>query len=205
MKKAKLLIMKNKIALVGSGGHATSLIGILSALDIKVDYVVDIKEKIENPYFENYQYIQLNEFFLKIKNYEVKVINGLGMNKPLDKRYNLYTELSSLGYKFIKTIHPSVITHVDTYIDDGVQIFANCVIQNNTIIKSNTIVNTSVSIDHDSIIHENCHICPGVIICGHVEIGSNSMIGAGSIILPGSKIAESTLVKAGSVINNKNV
>lgn len=194
--------MKNKIALIGSGGHATSLIGVLSASDLQVDYIVDLHKELNNLYFKDYEYIHLSDFFSKIKNYEVKVINGLGMQKPMDKRYILQEKLISLGYESINAIHPSVIAHVDTTICNGVQIFANSVIQNNTIIKSNNIINTNVTIDHDSIIHENCHLSPGVIVCGGVEIFPNTMIGAGSIILPGCKIKQGSLIKAGSIINN---
>lgn len=194
--------MKNKIALIGSGGHAVSLIGILSALDLHVDYVVDLYKESKNLYFKDYEYIQLSDFFSNIKNHEVKVINGLGMQKPMDKRFKLQEKLISLGYEPINTIHPSVITNVDTTICNGVQIFANSVIQNNTIIKSNNIINTNVTIDHDSIIHENCHLSPGVIICGGVEIFPNTMVGAGSIILPGCKIKPGSLIKAGSIIKN---
>ena len=163
-----------KIVILGCGGHAGVLKGVLTrGISGKPEIIMIQPDSVPPPHHKT-----------------VIGIGDLGLRKRLFEKYPLSMRVISMDSTILTSI-PS---------GDGVQVMAGAVIQVNVSIGDNTLINTGASIDHDSVIGRHCHIAPGVVICGGVTVGDGSFIGAGSIIAEGVKIPENSFVPAGSLI-----
>lgn len=186
----KKYLNQKKIAILGSGGHASICSDILKIRKKKTTCVV-VSQKNEVINFKEVKYkLTDEEFITQFKPDDVQLVNGIGIvpgkNRHLRKR--LFNKYCKLGYEFITLIHPSAIISDSAVIDSGSQIMAGSIIQCNVIIKKNSIINSGSIIEHDCFIDENCHIAPGTILCGNVKVEQNVFLPAGSIIKPNSRI-----------------
>lgn len=184
---------KEKILIVGAGGHTRSLINILNNISenilgiIDENYIPDHEE-----YIGKYKVIgSLNKITSKIK-----LILSIGDNK---KRQELYENRTNL-------IVEKNLIHRSTTIEDNIelgksnQIFSQVVINSYCKVGDNNIINTKSLIEHETIIGNHNHISVGSIICGRVIIGNQCFIGAGSVIIDGINICNDVIVGANSVV-----
>lgn len=179
--------MKNKLVIIGCGGHARSVADIYLFNYPDADIIfVDEKAK------ENEKILG----FPVVKNYNVtdeNVFIAIGDNKKRAKAFESQKNLCSIISK-------------NAYIGKGVEIGKNVLIAHNSHIgigskiENNVIINTSTSIDHECIIGENSHIAPNSTLCGRVKIGKNVFIGAGSTVIDNISICNSVILGAGSII-----
>ena len=182
--------MKN-IAIIGSGGHANSLVDLISSS--KKYKIVGYFDKKEN---DKFQFKYLGEDSKALK-YNIKFFAmGIGLNIPIKKKKIILEKYLKLGFKFPKLLHSSSYVSNKSYIQDGVQIFSGSIVNSNSFIDSHTVVNTGSIVEHDCKIGKNSFICPGSIILGSSKIGKNTIIGSKSIILPGSSIKDNSFIKA---------
>lgn len=179
--------MKDKLIIIGCGGHARSAADIYlfnnpTAEIIFVDKNAKEGEKILG--------------FPVLKNYTIKEENvfiAIGDNKKRLEIFKQYRNTCSIVSK-------------NAYIGRGVEIGNGVLIAHNAHIGvgskifDNTIINSSASIDHDCIISENSHIAPNSTICGNVNIGKNVFVGAGCTIIDKINICDNTIIGAGTVI-----
>ncbi len=180
-----------KIAIIGSGGHASSLIDLIMSTN---------KFKIYG-YFDKTKNTKINLEYLgndsEISNHKIKyAAMGIGLALPSKKKMQIIKKYLSLGINFPSLIHKSSYVAKTSEIHEGVQIFAGTVINTNTIIKSHSIINTGSIIEHDSLIGENSFICPGSILLGSCRIGKNTIIGTKNVILPNTKVLDNSFIKA---------
>ena len=190
---------KEKIIIIGSGGHAKVIVDILeTSSDYQISGLLDpgnlgntvlgvpvVGDDIllESLYAEGMK----------------KVFIAIGDNR---KRGILFNKAKKIGYTVVNAIscHSTVSSSVK--LGEGIAIMAGAVINPDTIIGDNTIINTGTTIDHDCIISKNVHIAPGCSIAGRVKIGSGSFIGIGTKIIPEISVGSSTVIGAGSVVIN---
>lgn len=179
--------MKDKLVIIGCGGHARSVADIYlfnnqNAEIIFVDENAQNGEKILG--------------FPVLKDYNItaeKVFIAVGDN---NKRAELAKKHSNLCSIISKTAYIGR----EVEIGNGVLVAHNAHIGTGTKICNNAIINTSVSIDHECIIGENSHIAPNSTICGRVRIGKNVFVGAGSTIIDKLTVCDNTIIGAGSII-----
>lgn len=179
--------MKDKLIIIGCGGHAKSVadIYLLNNPDssiIFVDQNAQDNEKIFG--------------FPVIKNYDIKteaVFIAIGDNKKRAELVQKYKNLCSI-------ISKTAYVGREVEMGNGVLVAHNAHVGAGTKINNNVIINTSASIDHDCIIGENSHIAPNSTLCGHVKIGKNVFIGAGSTIINNITICDNVIVGAGTVV-----
>jgi len=196
--------MKNKpLIIIGDGGHANTLIDILNLNKLKIIGIASNNELKKD--LMGIKVYKDNQIIEKYNKNEIELVNGIGsVPYKQKKRIEINNYFKSYGYKFKSVIHPSAIIGTNVILDDGVQVMAGAVIQNNCKIGSDSIINTGAIIEHDCLIGNNCHIAPGSVICGNVKCGQNTHIGAGSVVIQGISIGKNTIIGAGSSIY-KNV
>lgn len=189
----------DKYILIGSGGHAISILGINeNEITNNIVGYSSLKE------IENTTLKYLGNDIDIIENYrpdDFKLILGLsylGKSVDLGLRKNILEYFHN--YKFQKIISRSSIISENVIVGDGVIIFNGAIINSFTNIGSNSVINTGSIVEHDCIIGSNVQISPGCTICGNVEIGDNSFIGAGTVIRDSVKIAADVIIGMGSVV-----
>lgn len=179
------------IIIIGSGGHANSLIDLIESSN---------KFKIKG-YFDKAKNNKIKLKYLgddtEITKYKFKFAAiGIGLGLSPKKKMQLITKYKSQGISFPKLIHKNSYVSRKCKIHDGAQLFAGTIINANSQISSYAIINTGSIIEHDCFIGENSFICPGSIVLGSCKIGKNTIIGSKNLILPNTSILSNTFIKA---------
>lgn len=191
---------KEKIILIGGGGHCKSVIDVIEEENrFEIAGIIDVKEKIGLKVL-NYPIIASEDELHEIcKEYRYFFIT-VGQIKSALLRIKLFDAVKKEGGSLPVIISPKA--HVSKYskLDDGTIVMHYSMINASAIVGKNCIINTGAVIEHDSIIGDNCHISTGAYINGNCKVGENSFLGSGSITLQGISIGNNNIIGAGSVI-----
>ena len=189
---------KNKIFIIGSGGHCRPLIEVLN-------------EKYQNI---NKQIFDFN--FDRKKKEKILGANVVGSFKNFLKKKKNFTYLAVGNNEDRKKIYnklkkkkinmPNLISNTSTiskFIKIGNANFVNkkSFIGTNVTLGNNNIINSESVIEHETIIKNHTHIGPRCVIGGRSKIGSNVFLGLGSKVLHRIKICDNCTIGAGTIVN----
>jgi len=194
-------LAKEKIVLIGGGGHCKVVISQLKKLNkFEIAGIVD-KEKAAGALINGTEFIgndeDLENLYQQGIQYAFVTVGSIYDNV---KRQELYANVKVIGFKFPVIISPMAIVDENVEISEGTIIMPGCVVNADAVIGKNCIINTGAIIEHDCKIGDHCHIAPGVQMSGGVELGELSFIGVGSSLIQGVKIGRHVTVGAGCVI-----
>ena len=192
--------MNKEIIMLGSGGHATSLLDILRSHNKSISAVFSQTNNESRINFPNSDHFYNDEDICKFNPEEVLIVNGIGAVPQNETRNKVYQKFKSLRFHFLTLISNSSQLAEDVHLGEGVQILNGVIINSGSTIDYQTIVNTGVIIEHGCKIGSNCHLAPGVIVCGDVRIQDKVFIGPGAILSRGIEIGEGSIIGAGSKI-----
>ena len=189
---------KEKIVLVGGGGHCRSVVDVIELEDkYEIIGVIDKKDLIGHDVL-GYKIIacddDLENIFRECKNAIVTV----GQLKSNTIRVKLFDQLKSIG--FILPIIKSPLAYISKHarISEGTVIMHQVLINSNVAIGKNCIINTKALIEHDSTVEDHCHISTASVINGGVVVKQNSFIG--SNVTTKEYIEVNGFIKAGSLV-----
>lgn len=189
--------MKQKVVIIGAGGHAKVVIDILKS-GSEYDVIGCIAKKIEHQSVLGVPI--LGEDLILAKLFASDVTNAfvaIGDNKLREK---LSLEVENIGFNLINAIAPKAYVSKSATLGKGIAIMPGAVINAEASIGSNVIVNTSATVDHDCIVEDYVHIAPGVHLAGNVNLGKGTFLGVGSSIIPQTNIGEWCVIGAGTVV-----
>ncbi len=191
--------MKNKIIIIGGGGHAKVIISLLKK--IKFFEIVGYTDTQNYGIILNVPYLGKDEVLQSHFDCGIKMLAiGIGQIKSSSLRRSIINKLEIIGFQFPTIISPNSIVNEDVQIGDGTVIMDGVVINSGTIIANYSIVNTNSSIDHDCKIGSYTHIAPGVTLSGEVTIGDNVLIGTGASVIQQISIMDNCIISAGSSV-----
>jgi sugar O-acyltransferase (sialic acid O-acetyltransferase NeuD family) len=186
--------------IVGAGGHAKEILGILDQSGIKEVVFYDDTSGADRaePVFGKYRVLtdaaEAKSFFETDRSF------ALGVGNP-SVRAEMTKKMTALGGELRSVVSPFARIGVnDTVLGNGLNIMTNAVITENVRIGDGSLLHINSVVHHDSIIGEYCEISPGAIILGKACIGAFTLIGAGAVVLPGITIGDHVKVGAGAVV-----
>ena len=172
------------ILFVGAGGHARSLIDIVTLIS-SIEEIAVIDPKFEAAFFPEFvKEFPESDLPNLVERFPSSVI-GLGISKGLRYRISLCQRVRSLGYRLINIVHPTAYVSRMATLGQGVHIFAKSYIGPGAVLSNDVTVNTGAIVEHDAVIEEGSFICPGAIVCGAARVLPETIVKAGEIILPG--------------------
>jgi len=186
--------MREKIIIIGGGGHARSVLSILKKNNLSrnlIGYTDINKRNLPINYLGTDRSI-----IEKYKINQVKLLMGIGINLKLRARVIKKFK----DFKFMTLIDKNSIILEDSKIGEGSVIFSNTIVGPNSNIGKFCVIHNSVIIDHDTNIEENSYIGPGSVVCGNVKISKNVLLGANSTVIQNTFIEQSCILGAGSVL-----
>lgn len=188
---------KQKIILIGGGGHCHSVIDVIEQEDkYKIIGIVDKKELIGTKVLD-YEIIacddDLEELFKTCQNAIVTV----GQIKTNTIRVNLYDNLKNIGYNLPTIISPLAYVSKNASVGEGTVVMHHALINANAKVGKNCIINTKALIEHDSIVRDNCHISTASVLNGGVVVEENTFFGSNATSKQNIKI--DGFIKAGSL------
>jgi len=192
-------VKKNKIVLVGGGGHCKVLIDAIQKQGLFEIAGITDKNNAGGKVL-GIEVIGSDEMLKQMpgsgcKNAFVAVALG---NVTL--RRDLYKLLKSLGFELPVIVHPSAVVAQEVKIGEGTFIAAGVVVGPGTTIGANVILNTGARLDHDCAVGDFVHIAPGAVLSGGVCVGDGAHVGAGAVVIGYKKIGSNTVIGAGSVV-----
>lgn len=189
------------LILLGAGGHAKVLVGLVEALGRNFAGVCDpVLAQANLCDWRSIKVLGDDSALARFDPEEFELVLGFGPTPNSTKRADVFNALVERGYHLPSLVHPSAIVDRTAAINDGVQVMAGAIIQPDCLIGMNAVVNTSASVDHDTVIERDAHIAPGAVLCGGVKIGVGAFVGASATLLPLVEIGAHSLVAAGSTL-----
>ena len=190
--------MKEKIILIGGGGHCHSVIDVIEQENkYEIIGIIDTKENIGKKVL-NYEIIacddDLGTIFETCKN-AIITVGQIESNKI---RVKIYNKLKKIGFNLPAIISPIAYVSKHSFIDEGTVIMHHSLINANVRIGKNCIINTKALIEHDSIVEDNCHISTASVINGGVVVKENSFFGSNATSKQSIEI--DGFIKAGSLV-----
>lgn len=190
--------MKNKLLLIGGGGHCRSVLDcVLSANKYDEIGIIDNSNCscFDIPVIGKDD--DIPDLLLSGWNNAFITVGSVGNTKI---RRKLYKMLNDLKIKIPVIVDPTAVIARGVEIGQGTFIGKRAVVNSNSVIGECAIINTGSIIEHDCVVGDFSHISPGAVVCGGVNIGNDSHIGASSIIRQQINIGRNSLIGAGSVV-----
>lgn len=189
--------MRNKLIIIGAGGHGKVCADIAIRMNLWADVVfLDDDESIKSSMGLRVVGKTCDAIhYLETSN----IVIGIGNNIVREK---IQTYLEKKGASIPTLIHPTAVLGTNVEIGEGTVVMAGSVINCCTKIGKGCVINTGSTIDHDTVIGDYVHISPGVHIAGSVGVGSKSWLGIGSTVVNNVEITSDTTIGAGGVVVN---
>ncbi len=189
--------MKEKIVLIGGGGHCHSVIDVIEQENkYEIIGIVDTKENVGKKVLD-YEIIgcddDLETIFLSCKNALITV----GQIKTSDLRIKLFEKLKNIGFNLPIIVSSLAYVSKHSSIEEGTVIMHHALVNANVKIGKNCIINSKALIEHDCIIGNNCHISTASVINGGVVVKDNTFFGSNATSKQAIEIAG--FIKAGSL------
>lgn len=195
---------KEKIILIGGGGHCKSVIDVIEAENkFVISGIIDVKEKLGQSIL-GYKIIgddsDLKDLAKHYENFHI----SLGFIKSNTLRTKIYNELKTLKVNLPVIVSPNAVVSKYSAVGEGTIIMHNVVINAGATIGVNCIINTAAVIEHDTSIANNCHISTASIVNADCKIGENCFISSKVCVNRGLEIGNNVIVGSGSVVT-KNI
>lgn len=185
-----------KYVVIGTGGHANSILDLIRSTGGRVEYFFGIEDTVyqhkEIPVFELTKFKQFSS--------DYKYVFGIG-DFTIRNRVFKEMRLDEQNLNFPPLIHPTAYVSNSASVGDGTVIFANSYIGPNSNIGKFCIVNTGAIIEHDCHLGDQNFLAPGTILAGNVTINNLCFIGMGSLISDGVSIGSESVIAANSFVN----
>ena len=192
--------MKEKIILIGGGGHCRSCIDVIEQEGrFTIAGIVDVPEKKHDNVL-GYPIIgsdaDLSELIKSVPN----VLITLGQIKSPARRVELFNMLKQMCALFPMIQSPLAYVSPHAQIAEGTIVMHHALINAGARIGRNCIINNKALIEHDVVIEDHCHISTGAVVNGGVTIGSGSFFGSGAVSKEYTSIPANSFIKANSLI-----
>ncbi len=194
--------MKEKIIIIGSGGHAQVIMDILNQRnDIEVCGVTSISMSRGADFCGVPVLGNDSDLMSLAKEFGIdKLAMGIGGFKDNNHRTQLYDRLVKQGFSFTNIIHPQASISPTVTFGEGVTIYPGAIINTKVTIGNNVIIASGVVIDHEAIIGDNVLLSTGVKIGGYSTVHKNALIALGANVVAGVQIGADVVVAAGAVV-----
>ncbi len=192
-------LQETTLLMLGSGGHARSLLGLLAACGARPKGCI-APSAPGRAWPDGCPWLGSDAALDRFDPSQVALVNGLGSVGSTALRRKVFDTARGRGFTFPKLVHPSVLRAEDVTLEEGAQVLAGVILQATVTVRENAIVNTGCIVDHGCLIESHAHIAPGVTLSGDVTIGSGAHIGAAAVVIQGISIGDGAIVGAGAVV-----
>lgn len=191
---------REKIVLVGGGGHCKSVIDVIETQGLfEIAGIVDRRELIGQSvlgYPILADDLELPFLVSQYKNFLVTV----GHIKSNKTRIRLFQQIKNLGGTLPSIRSPKAYVSRYSQIGEGTIVMHFAVVNANARIGCNTIINTGAVIEHDAEIQNHCHVSTGAYINGGCKIESSVFIGSRAVLNQNIEVGFGSLIGAGAVV-----
>ena len=196
--------MKEKILLVGGGGHCKACIDVIEQTGkFQIEGIIDLPEKLHQLVL-GYSVIGCDEDLPDLIKSCPNVLITLGQLKSPARRMELFNDLQQRGALF--PVIPSPLAYVSPHaqVAGGTIVMHHALINAGARVGRNCIINTKALVEHDAIIEDHCHISTGAVINGGVRVGSGTFFGSNAVTKEYISIGANSVIGCGAKVT-KNI
>jgi sugar O-acyltransferase (sialic acid O-acetyltransferase NeuD family) len=178
--------------IIGTGGFAIELAGLLKSIDIEVTGFIGPKPTIKLPakWLGNDEYIETLHS-------NTKILIAIGEPKIRSK---LVAKIKQKKLQQQTFVYPDSYISPSASIAIGSIIYPNVTIHAGVILGEYVLINSNTTIGHETIIGEYSNIGPGVSIGGCCKIGDKAYIGIGASTIENITISNQVIIGAGATV-----
>jgi sugar O-acyltransferase (sialic acid O-acetyltransferase NeuD family) len=192
------MAVRDKIFLIGGGGHCRSCIDVIESTNLyEIMGIFDPGIPV-NSLINGYKVLGSESTLDDHSHITKKLLITIGQIKNPDARAEIYNKLSSKGFEFVTVISPRAYVAKSAMIGYGTIIMHDALVNANAIIGNNCILNTKALVEHDSKVKDHTHVSTAAVVNGNCIVEKLSFIGSNAIIRQGVTVPERSLVSAGS-------
>ena len=192
--------MKEKIILIGGGGHCKSCIDVIEQEGkYQIAGIVDLPEKLHEKIL-GYEIIATDEDLPAIvKDYSYFLIT-IGQIRSANKRILLFNHLRELGARF--PVIFSSLSYVSKHatVAKGTIVMHHALVNAGAKVGANCIINTKALIEHDAVVEDHCHIATAAIVNGGVKIKSGTFFGSNAVTRGYVTVGEKSFINCGAKV-----
>jgi sugar O-acyltransferase (sialic acid O-acetyltransferase NeuD family) len=191
--------MKEKIILIGGGGHCKSCIDVIEQEgSFTIAGIVDVPEKKQHNVL-GYPVIGTDADLAELIKTFPNMLITLGQIGSPTRRMRLFNDLIEMGAHFPVIQSPLAYVSPHAQVAEGTIIMHHALINAGACVGRNCIINNKALVEHDAVIEDHCHISTGAIVNGGVKIGSGSFFGSGAVSKEYTSILANSFIKANSL------
>ncbi len=192
--------MKEKIILIGGGGHCKSCIDVIEQQGkYQIVGIVDVSEKLHQKVL-GYEIMATDDDLPQLVDESVNFLITLGQIKSPEKRIRIFQRLKDLKAKLPIIISPLAYISRHAKLEEGTIVMHHSIINAAARVGKNCIINSKALIEHDAVIGDHCHIATGTVINGGARVGSGTFFGSNSVSKECIEIGKSSVIGCGSNI-----
>jgi sugar O-acyltransferase (sialic acid O-acetyltransferase NeuD family) len=187
-------MFKEKVVVIGAGGHAQSCIDVIEANgQFKIMGLIGSKQEVGKR-ISGYSVFGTDEDLPKLASEIKNAVIGVGQIDSSDIRRKIFINLREIGFNLPVVISPRAYISKSAQIGSATVVMHHALVNAGVRIGENCIINSKANIEHDSIIESDCHISTGAIVNGDCLIGRGSFLGSGSVVMHGCTIGENSII-----------
>jgi sugar O-acyltransferase (sialic acid O-acetyltransferase NeuD family) len=191
--------MKEKIILIGGGGHCSACIDVIEQEGrFTIAGIVDVPEKKQHNIL-GYAVIGSDADLAELIKTFPNVLITLGQIKSPTRRMEIFTKLIRMGALFPVIQSPLAYVSPHAQMGEGTIVMHHALINAGARVGRNCIINTKALVEHDAVIEDYCHISTGAVVNGGVIIGSGSFFGSGAVSKEYTSIPSNSFIPANSL------
>ena len=196
--------MREKLVLIGGGGHTKSCIDV-----IQEEGRFEVVGIVENPGYQvpgpgsqvlGYPVIGTDDDLPELVKTYGSFLITIGQISQPTARIKLFEKIRTLGGHFPVIISPHAYVSPTALVGPGTIVMHHAVINTEARVGMNCIINTGALIEHEAVTGDHCHISTYAIVNGQCTVGSRIFIGSGTVLSNNISIPDDTVISAGSVV-----
>lgn len=191
---------KEKIILVGGGGHCRSVIDVIETENrYEIAGILD-KEELIGQKVLSYPIIASDNNIETVLKTCTNFLITVGHIKSSVVREKLFNTIKEKGGHFPVIISPKAHVSKHACLSEGTVVMHHALVNTLAITGKNCIINTGAVLEHDVQVGDHCHISTGAYINGECKIGNGTFVGSNATTVQTIQVGEQNVIAAGAVV-----
>lgn len=191
-------IRKEKMVLIGGGGHCVSVIDVIE-LENKYDIIGILDPNTSNKVL-GYPVLGGDEMIPKLVTENVFFLISVGQIKSAVLRMKLARILAENKANMATVISPLSYVSKHALIEEGTIIMHHALVNAGAKVGKHCIINTKANIEHGAEIGDFCHISTAAVVNGNTRVGNETFVGSNAVLSNNIELKPNSIISAGNFI-----
>lgn len=195
--------MKEKLILIGGGGHAKACIDVIEQEDrFEIAGIIDVPEKIGVEVL-GYKVMGTDEDLKSLAQDYGFFLVTIGQLETPSRRMACFERVKNVGAKLPVVTSPLAYVSKHARVGEGTIVMHQAVVNAGAEIGVNCIINTKALVEHDAVVRDHCHVSTNAVVNGGVVVGSRTFFGSNATSRQCITIPEDSFIRANSLETGK--